>query len=65
MKTLEVISGLEINTFNLANYHNLLLCINYLKGYDIVDTPTSYYFSIPSIICLCLYALYYYIKIKK
>lgn len=45
MKTLEVISGLEISTFNLANYHNLLLCINYLKGYDITDTPTSYYFS--------------------
>jgi len=26
---------------------------------------TSYYFSIPSIICLCLYALYYYMKIKN
>jgi uncharacterized membrane protein YfhO len=26
---------------------------------------TSFYFSIPAIVCLCLYALYYYMKINK
>lgn len=31
----------------------------------ILIITTSYYFSIPSIMCLCIYALYYYIKIHN